>query len=80
MTGDEALRVIGEQVIPRLGAAAKEDGGITNWYLRGLIATELAYIETGLLAYAGQATKQQMESEKINMRMQNLLSMLGECV
>jgi hypothetical protein len=80
LPGDHALRLIGEQVRAMLEAAAKEDGGIKNWYLRGLIGTELAYIETGLLAYAGQATKQQMENEKKSMRMQNLLSMLGECV
>ena len=76
MSGDDALRVIGDQVRPKLQAAGNEDGGITNWYLRGLIATELAYIETGLRAYAGQATKQVMESGKKNMRMQNLLNML----
>jgi hypothetical protein len=53
MTGDRALRLIGEQVRPMLEAAVKEDGGIKNWYLRGLIGTELAYIETGLLAKNG---------------------------
>jgi hypothetical protein len=78
MPDDEALRIIGEEVRPRLETAAKETAGIKNWKLRELIGTELAYIIAKWPAPAGQATKQQMESEKINMRMQNLPSMLDK--
>jgi hypothetical protein len=58
MSADDALRVIEERVKPRLEAAGKEDGGIENWYLRSLIETELAYIETGWTTHVGHGTKQ----------------------